>query len=106
VRECLHLKSGCSALPDGSFLVNAEWIDATPLEGPLVPVPAGEPWAADVLTVGHSIIVSDAFPDTIALLRSAGYYVIPVAVSEFAKAEGGVTCMSLIFESANGSRLG
>ena len=106
VHECLHLKSGCSALPDGSFLVNAEWIDATPLEGPLVSVPASEPWAADVLTAGNCIVVSDAFPETIALLRRARFEVIPVAVSEFAKAEGGVTCMSLIFQTANGSRLG
>jgi len=27
LRACLHLKSGCSALPDGRFLVNREWID-------------------------------------------------------------------------------
>jgi len=28
---CLHLKSGCSALPDGRFLVNPNWIDVSPL---------------------------------------------------------------------------
>jgi dimethylargininase len=100
VHECLHLKSGCSALPDGSFLVNAEWIDATPLEGPLVSVPGTEPWAGDVLTIGHTVVVSDAFPETIVLLKNAGFDVVPVAVSEFAKAEGGVTCMSLVFDVA------
>lgn len=98
VHGCLHLKTACSALPDGRFLVNPEWIDASPLPAStLVPVPRSEPWAADVLVIGDRIIASDAFPETIALLRERGWTVIPVSVSEFAKAEGGVTCLSLVF---------
>ena len=98
VRKCLHLKSACSALPDGSFLVNADWIDVSALPADrLVHVPAAEPWAGDVLVIGERIIVSDAFPETADLLRARGWAVMPVAVSEFAKAEGGVTCMSLVF---------
>lgn len=98
VHGCLHLKTACSALPDGRFLVNADWIDTSPLPGAsTVQVPAAEPWAGDVLVIGDKIIASDAFPDTIALLRELGFGVIPVSVSEFAKAEGGVTCLSLVF---------
>ncbi len=98
---CLHLKTACSALPDGRFLVNANWIDTSPLPpNALVHVPASEPWAGDVLVIGDQIIASDAFPKTIDLLRDAGFTVIPVSVSEFAKAEGGVTCLSLVFERA------
>jgi len=96
---CLHLKSACSALPDGRFLVNADWIDVSPLpHDRLLHVPMSEPWAGDVLVIGERIIVSDAFPDTIALLEREGWEVVPVAVSEFAKVEGGVTCLSLVFE--------
>jgi dimethylargininase len=104
VRGCLHLKSGCSALPDGRFLVNADWIDVSPLPADqLVPVPPAEPWAGDVLAIDSSIIASDAFPETISLLGN-GFRVIPVSVSEFAKAEGGVTCLSLVFaETASAS---
>jgi dimethylargininase len=102
VHGCLHLKSGCSALPDGRFLVNADWIDVSPLpRAALVHVPAGEPWAGDVLAIDSTVIASDAFPETIALLAGSGLDVIPVAVSEFAKAEGGVTCLSLVFRTAN-----
>jgi dimethylargininase len=98
VRRCLHLKSACSALPDHSFLVNADWIDASPLPPDrIVPVPASEPGSGDVLLIGERIIVSDAFPHTADLLRDRGWMVLPVGVSEFAKAEGGVTCMSLVF---------
>jgi len=101
VQKCLHLKSACSTLPDGRFLVNADWIDASPLPASiLVPVPAAEPWAGDVLVVGETIIYSDAFPATGELLGNAGFATAPVSVSEFAKAEGGVTCLSLVFHEA------
>ncbi len=97
VRNCLHLKSACSALPDGSFLVNRDWIDVSSLPSHrLAQVPPNEPWAGDVLVIGERIIVSDAFPQTVGLLGKR-WEVIPVSVSEFAKAEGGVTCMSLVF---------
>lgn len=96
VRECLHLKTACSALPDGRFLVNPAWIDVSPLpRAALVPVPDDEPWAGDVLAIDEHIIMSDAFPRTAELLRD--FDVVPVSVSEFAKAEGGVTCLSLVF---------
>ena len=102
VTGCLHLKTACSALPNGQFLVNGDWIDTSALpSGALLPVPAAEPWAGDVLVIGNQIIVSDAFPETVALLRESGFGVIPVSVSEFAKAEGGVTCLSLVFEALN-----
>jgi len=100
VMNCLHLKTACSALPDGRLLVNREWIDASPLPSrALVDVPAAEPWAGDVLVIGERIISSDAFPETARLLERTGFDVTPVAVSEFAKVEGGVTCLSLVFET-------
>jgi len=98
VRRCLHLKSACSALPDGSFLVNRDWIDVSPLPSDrLAQVPPKEPWAGDVLVIGERIIVPSSCPGTMDTLRARGWSVRPVDVSEFAKAEGGVTCMSLVF---------
>jgi len=102
VLHCLHLKSACSALPDGSLLVNSNLIGAAPLQRggrELVSVPKTEPLAGDVLVIGERIIASDAFPETISLLGSRGWDVMPVSVSEFAKAEGGVTCLSLVFNA-------
>lgn len=98
VRQCLHLKTACSALPDGRFLVNPEWIDVSPLPNTrLLPVPVDEPWSGDVLAIDEHIILSDAFPKTAELLEA--FDVVPVSVSEFAKAEGGVTCLSLVFRA-------
>jgi dimethylargininase len=98
LRGCLHLKTGCSALDDATILANTDWVDARAFGGPaVVEVDAAEPWAANVLRVGDSVCVSAAFPRTAALLASRGYDVRAVEVSEFAKAEGGMTCMSILF---------
>ncbi len=99
VLRCLHLKSACSALPDGRLLVNANLVGASALHREVVAVPKAEPLAGDVLVIGERIIVSDAFPETSAVLSSLGWDVIQVSVSEFAKAEGGVTCLSLVFNA-------
>lgn len=98
LRGCLHLKTGCSALDGATVLVNPDWVDARAFgDCEVVAVDASEPWAANVLRVGDSVCASAAFPRTAALLASRGYDVRAVEVSEFAKAEGGMTCMSLIF---------
>ena len=101
VKRCLHLKTGCSWLGDGRVLANREWVDCGALAGcEIVDVPAEEPWAANVLRVGDTVVVAAAFPRTAELLLRAGYQVRTIDISELAKAEAGLTCMSLIFESA------
>ena len=99
MRDCLHLKSACCALPDGRLLVNPAWLEMDDLRGfDCVPIPADEPSAADVLTVGRTVVSAAAHPKTAALVASLGFDSRVVDLSEFAKAEGGVTCLSLVFE--------
>ena len=45
------------------------------------------------------VLVSAAFPGTRRLLEKEGYEVLTVDNSELLKAESGVTCSSIIFES-------
>jgi dimethylargininase len=102
VHSCLHLKTACSALLDNTFLANVAWIDADALGARRVlRVPDGEPWAANVLRVDDSIVVPRAHRKTAALLRAEGYDVHAVDVSEFAKAEAGVTCLSILIDAAS-----
>jgi dimethylargininase len=97
VHGCLHLKTACTALPDNSLLVNPAWLDSKALEGfDWVPIPEEEPWAANVLPVGSQVCMPAAHPRTAALLRDRGFEVATVDLSEFAKAEGGITCLSLL----------
>jgi dimethylargininase len=97
VRGCLHLKSACTALPDGSLLANPAWLDVSALEGfGLVTVPDEEPDAANVALVGASVVMGARHPRTAALIRARGFDVQAIDLSEFAKAEGSVTCLSLL----------
>ena len=101
VTGCLHLKSACTALPDGRLLVNPAWIDLRPLASfQRVPVPAEEPTAADVALVGDIVCMAAEHPRTARLIESLGFAVRTTPLSEFAKAEGAVTCLSLIFTAA------
>jgi dimethylargininase len=101
LRDCLHLKSACTALPDQSLLVNPAWLDAEPLRDfALVPVPAEEPWAANTLLLSGCVCLSAAHGQTAEMLRARGFNVRTIDVTEFAKAEGGITCMSLLLSEA------
>jgi dimethylargininase len=98
VRGCLHLKTACTALPDGRLLVNSSWLDTAALRGrELVEVPSDEPWGANTLPIGKRVIVQSAHRRTAEQIKRLGFEPLAVDLSEFAKAEGGVTCLSLIF---------
>jgi len=97
VSGCLHLKSAATRVGDELLLVNPAWVDPAafaPL--PHVPVDADEPCAANALRVGERVILPAAFPRTRERLEARGSTVVPVEVDELAKAEGGVTCGSLL----------
>ncbi|HKS04972.1 MAG TPA: hypothetical protein VJR92_01555 [Gemmatimonadaceae bacterium] len=100
LRDCLHLKSACCALPDGRLLVNPAWLEGDALRDfTHVAIDPSEPFAADFATVGDTIIMSDTNPRTAAMVRQLGFTVRATPLSEFEKAEGGVTCLSIIFHA-------
>jgi len=98
VRGCMHLKTGCSYIGDNTLLANRQWIDPQAFaEFRILDVAPEEPWASNVLRIGHTLLMPAAYPATAARLESAGWKVRTVDVSELMKAEAGVTCMSLLF---------
>ncbi len=97
VGQCLHLKTACTALPNGTLLVNPALLNMDSLRGfDFVPVPEEEPWAADSLSVDRRVCVAAEHVRTAGMIRNLGFEVETVALSEFAKAEGGITCLSLL----------
>ncbi|MFN0020601.1 MAG: dimethylarginine dimethylaminohydrolase family protein [Pirellulaceae bacterium] len=97
VQGSLHLKTACTALPDGRLLINPAWIDERTLtDFDLIPIPEAEPWGANVCLVGQSVILPAAHVQTAKLISRLGFASKPVEISEFSKAEGGVTCLSLL----------
>jgi dimethylargininase len=97
VRGCLHLKSALGAFPDGRLLVNSGWLDVRGLRGlEVVPVPDGEPDGANVAVVGSRVCLPAAHPQTADLVGRLGFEARTADLSEFAKAEGCFTCLSLL----------
>ncbi|HET6821113.1 MAG TPA: arginine deiminase family protein [Anaerolineales bacterium] len=97
LHDCLHLKSAVTRVDDQTLLINESWIDASCFENfDLIYIDPSEPHAANCLPISESIIFPSAFPKTCEKLGKRGYNVVTVDVSELAKAEGAVTCCSLI----------
>ncbi len=97
LHDCLHLKSTVTRVDDKTLLINKDWVDAQHFTGyELIEVDPSEPLAANCLSIAESIIFPAAFPRTRAKLQERGFHVVPVDISELAKAEGAVTCCSLI----------
>jgi dimethylargininase len=101
VRGCLHLKSGCCPIGERRVLANRQWIDVAPLQDcEIVDVPAEEPGAANVLVIGDTVLVPASSPRTAELLDRSGLRVRSIDISELQKAEAGLTCSSILFETA------
>ena len=98
MQDCLHLKSAVTALSDDTVLINPDWVDAAYFsEYRQIRVDESEPHAANVVRVQGGILMPANFPETEARLRAAGFAVHTVDVSELQKAEGAVTCCSVLF---------
>jgi dimethylargininase len=97
VTGCLHLKSAVTVINEGMLLLNPDWADAASFGGfELLVVDPREPAAANALRLCDRVIFPSAFPWTAERLRARGLPLVSVDVSELAKAEGAVTCCSLI----------
>lgn len=97
VTRCLHLKSAVTRIGPRALAINPEWIDAAAFPGwDLVTIDPAEPHAANVLWVGDALVVSAQHPRTAERLSRRGWAVHTVPAAELAKAEGGVTCCTLL----------
>ena len=100
VTEALHLRTGCTWLGGDHLLINRNWINAERLsEYQLIDVDPSEPFAGTALTIGETVMMTASAPRTIERVRAAGYEVREVDITEFEKAEAGLTCLSLVFEA-------
>lgn len=94
VTKVLHLKSGVTALPDGTVIGFEPLVDDPALFPDFAGVPEEHGTAVVVLDERTVLMSADA-PLTSAAHRARGLEVITVEVSEFEKLEGCVTCLSV-----------
>jgi dimethylargininase len=98
VTGALHLKTAATRVAPDVVLLNPRWVDAGAFTGMrLVEVDPEEPWAGNALEVNGTVLFPAAFPRTRERLEALGLTVRTLDASELAKAEGGLTCGSVIF---------
>ena len=98
VSGCLHLKSAATEVARDVLLLNPAWVDQGVFEGvKIIEIDPSEPHAANALRLGDSAMYSAAFPRTRERLAGSGIHTVIVDADELAKAEGALTCCSLVF---------
>lgn len=98
LRDVLHLKCVCSPLDDNTILLAEGTIPgATFGDVRVIAVPGHEQYGANAVAMGQSVLVSAGHPTTERRLREAGFVVTTLDTSEIRKADGALTCMSVLY---------
>jgi dimethylargininase len=101
VKGCLHLKSAVTLASEHAVLINPDWVDARYFTGmEIIEVDRCEPYAANALLINGTAVYPQAHPATRRRLEKRGIPLTVVDLSELAKAEGAVTCCSIIFNES------
>jgi dimethylargininase len=97
VRRRLHLKSSVTALDGHTVMLDPSAVDAAAFTGLTVIPVAGRPeQEANVIRLPDGrILVPELSPSTADVVATAGFDPVPCNTSEFARADGGLTCLSL-----------
>jgi len=95
---CLHLKSAVTAVGPDTLLLNPDWVNPDIFEDfDIIETHPDEQGAANALLIGETVIFPADYPHTALRLAAAGIELLLVDNSEVIKAEGGVTCCSVVF---------
>jgi len=99
VSGCLHLKSAVTQVKDDTLLINPEWVNKNNFpDVKFIDVEPSEPFAANAVLIKDSILYSTSYTKTQMRLADAGTKMVLIDTDEIAKAEGALTCCSLIFK--------
>lgn len=94
----LHLKSGMAYLGDGTFVVIDELLPRLDLgRSHVIRTRAGEEYGANCVRVNDYVLLAAGHPDLERQLAHRGFTTIVLEMSEFAKMDGGLSCLSLRF---------
>jgi dimethylargininase len=101
VTGCLHLKSAVTQVSEDTLLINPAWVDRS-IFGAMkfIEVDESEPSAANAVWIDDMVIYPSGYPKTQQRLEEAGLRLRIIDATEVSKAEGAVTCCSLIFEGS------
>ena len=98
MNEALHLKTGLSYIENNYLMITKEFLHEPKFQQfKQLEVSSKETYAANSVWINDRVLVPQGFPNTRALIESAGYETIVIDTSEFRKIDGGLSCLSLRF---------
>ena len=98
LEKVLHLKTGVAYLEENTMLACGEFVQKPEFKDfNILEIPEEESYAANCIRVNDRVIIPAGFPKSKNIIRSAGFKVMEVDVSEFQKLDGGLSCLSLRF---------
>jgi dimethylargininase len=98
LKKMLHLKSGVSYLENNKLLIFGEFTGNKVFDKyDKIVIDDDESYAANSLWINGKVLVPEGFPKTRKKIEEAGYETVILNVSEFAKVDGGLSCLSLRF---------
>lgn len=94
----LHFKTDCGLL-DSETIFASETLAATGCfeDYRVITAPEDEKAAANLIRFNDTVVINEGYPKTKQLLKNEGYVVSTLDMSESAKLDGGLSCMSLRF---------
>jgi len=99
VKQGLHLKTSVSALGNNLLAINPSHVEIEAFRDfEWIEVDEEEAYAANCLAVGNFVILPAGFQKLEQSIQAHGFSTLPIDMSEFQKADGGVTCLSLLIE--------
>jgi dimethylargininase len=95
-RGTLHLKSDCSLIDEETVLATEELAGSGIFDGyRILVLPRDERRAANAVRVNDAVLVNEDCPQTLGMISRLGLKVVALKVSEIAKIDAGLSCMSL-----------
>lgn len=94
----LHLKTGVSYIGDNNLIVSGE-LSGNPIfkNYNLIKVEEDESYASNCIRINNYVLIAEGFKKFKNTIKSLGYKILEIDVSEFRKMDGGLSCLSLRF---------
>ena len=97
VTKGLHLKSATTFLGNNLLIIDPMRIDSSKLKHfDWIEVSPTESYSANCLALGNVVLMPAGFQSVRDKIRARGLKTLELEMSEFEKADGGITCLSLI----------
>jgi dimethylargininase len=98
LKKMLHLKTGISYLDNDYMLVSGELAESHHFSKfRKIIVEPHESYSANSILINGIVMVPEGFPETRRKIEKSGFSTLAINTSEFRKADGGLSCLSLRF---------